>query len=70
MRALPRSGGVLVTQGRFYWNRRFQYEYQIYIKGEGSKEIRIREKREMYKEYRIKRFIEEEKGLKMRVLLE
>ena len=47
-----------------------RYEYKIYIKGEGSKEIRIREKREMYKEYRIKRYIEEEKGLKMCIELE
>ena len=47
-----------------------RYEYQIYIKGEGSKEIKMREKREMYKEYRIKRYIEEEKGLKMCIELD
>ena len=30
----------------------------------------MREKREMYKEYRIKRYIEEEKGLKMCIELD
>jgi len=43
------------------------YEYQIYIQGEGTKEIKIREKKEMYKEYIIKRYIHEEKGLIVKV---
>lgn len=54
--------------GTIYSRKRLEdgrYEYKIYIKGEGSKGIKMREKKEMYKEYRLKRYIEEEKGLRM-----
>ena len=45
------------------------YEYKVYIQGEGIKEIRMREKKEINKKYRFKRYIKEEKGLEVRMEL-
>ena len=46
------------------------YEYKVYIKGEGIKEVKNREKKELYKKYSIKRYIKESKGLKVKIEIE
>jgi len=42
-----------------------KYEYKVYIKGEGIKEILIRDKKEINKKYKFQRYIKEEKGLRI-----
>lgn len=46
-----------------------RYEYKLYVKGEGIKEVRTRDKKELYKEYTMKRYIKE-KGGGMKVKME
>lgn len=46
-----------------------RYEYKVYIKGEGIKDVRIRDRLDLYKEYELRRYIKE-RGGGLRVKLE
>ena len=52
---------VLLEDGR--------YEYKLYVKGEGIKEVRTRDKKELYTEHTMKRYIKD-KGGGMKVKME
>lgn len=62
------------VMGTLYSRRMLQdgrYEYMVYVKGEGIKRIRTREKKELYKEYHLRRFIKErDGGLKLKMELD
>lgn len=51
------------------WLEDGRYEYKLYVKGEGIKEVKTRDKKELYKEYTMKRYIKE-KGGGMKVKME
>lgn len=46
-----------------------RYEYKVYIKGEGIKDVRTRDRMDLYKEYELRRYIKE-RGGGLRVKLE
>jgi exoribonuclease R len=46
-----------------------RYEYKVYVKGEGIKEVKAREKKELYKEYTMHRYIKD-RGGGLRIKLE
>jgi exoribonuclease R len=51
------------------WLEDGRYEYKLYVKGEGIKEVRTRDKKELYTEHTMKRYIKE-KGGGMKVKME
>ena len=39
-----------------------RYRYELYVIGEGTKRFRVREYKEKYEKYELRRYIEEKKG--------
>ena len=66
------SMGENIVKGILYSRYKCEdgrFEYKVYVKGEGINKVKTREKKELYKEYTLKRYIKE-KGGGMKIKME
>ena len=45
-----------------------RYKYELYVSGEGTKSVRVREYKDKYRKYELRRYVDEKKGgMKLRM---
>ena len=63
--------GVSKVTGVVYGREKLldgRYKYELYVSGEGTKSVKVREYKEKYKKYELRRYVDEKKGgMKLRM---
>ena len=63
--------GEMKVTGMIYGRERMsdgRYRYELYVRGEGTKRLRVREYKEKYEMCELRRYVDEKKGgMKLRM---
>ena len=65
LEGVERVSGVVYVREKLSDGR---YRYELYVSGEGTKSVKVREYKEKYKKYELRRYVDEKKGgMKLRM---